>query len=210
MRTADEFVPLKLATSNEFHGASARAPLRARQSRPSFSRRRSALASMGHNAEHWQSLVAARREPPRALGMTKAECDALHATAWALYQSQDLGRCRAGCRVRGRVRPRATAATPTLRAPACKSLAKARWPPGCTRRRLENDGANGAAAFRLGQCLRDMGKRAEARAAFELSLDIARSDESMRAVQDAALAAFQLLKEPRACAERRSSRWRRQ
>ena len=55
---------------------------------------------------------------------------------------------------------------------------------------LENDGANAAAAFRLGQCLREMGKREESRAAFELSLDIARGDESMRAVQDAALASL--------------------
>ena len=150
---------------------------------------RSALAGLGHNAEHWQSLIAAGTNLGEALEMTKAECDALQATARALYQSQDwddavqVAVCAVACDPRN-------SAYAYLAGACLQKLGKSQEAAGMYAAALENDGANGAAVFRLGQCLRQMGKREEARAAFELSLEISRSDESMRAVQDAALASL--------------------
>jgi tetratricopeptide (TPR) repeat protein len=147
---------------------------------------RSSFRSLGANAEHWETLTHAQINPGALQSMDSKHTDMLHAVARSLFVEGDYARAVLLAVHTVTCSPVETRYS-YLAGRCLQKLKQFEAAAEMFGSSLIADPDNAASALRMAQCLREMNKPDEARAAFEYAVDHARGNDSLRAVQDAAL-----------------------
>jgi tetratricopeptide (TPR) repeat protein len=148
---------------------------------------RTLLKELGHNAEHWMPMADTDSGAAETLQITQAEVDALFAVARKLYVSKDYQRAVQVAVFLATCNP-VNAHFSYLAGRCLQMLGQLQEAVDMYDASQIADEHHAPSALRRGECLRRLNRLDESRAAFEQALNLARGDESLRAVQDTALA----------------------